>query len=223
MLLIFQRRHPFTTKFLREPSRACSHIRWHSYSNLVGSTFLRSSASPSVNSVCNSLCACVCAQDCICMCKFVWAQADVCHVFAVISFSCRVSQDLCYTVCSACQARLRLHSNSQHCARWEKNEFFSADLLWKGSKYTHTGVVLQQQSRWIALGCFSLQGKTKLLPKVSFGSFTESGWDQIWKICCKIIISKSCSIHTISLCDACILSLHSELQDKTNYNIHFVN
>lgn len=80
---------------------------------------------PSVNIVCNSLFACVCVQDC----KFVWAQADVCHVFAVISFSCRVPQDLCYTVCSACQERLRLHSNSQHCGTMGKNEFFSADLL----------------------------------------------------------------------------------------------
>lgn len=62
----------------------------------------------------------------------------VCHVFAVISFSCRLSQDLCYTVCSACQARLRLRSNSQYCATvGEKNEFFSADLLCKGSKHTH--------------------------------------------------------------------------------------
>lgn len=82
---------------------------------------------PYVNNACYVLCVCVCMCACISMCKFVWAEADVCHVFAVISFSCTVSQDFCYTVCSACQARLSLRSNSQHCAtvgfvvKWEQH------------------------------------------------------------------------------------------------------
>lgn len=91
---------------------------------------------PYVNNACYVLCVCVCMCACISMCKFVWAEADVCHVFAVISFSFPVSQDFCYTVCSACQALLSLRSNSQHCATVGKNEFFSTDLLWSGSKHT---------------------------------------------------------------------------------------
>ena len=128
----------------------------------------------------------VCA--CISMCKFVWA--DMCHVFAVISFSCPVSQDFCYTVCSACQARLSLRSNSQHCATVGKMSFSPLICCERGAN-THHGMGLQRQSRWIAFGCFSLQGKTKLLPKVSFGSFTESRLDRIWKICYETIIYKS--------------------------------
>lgn len=104
-------------KVPREPSHACSILDdtlnpiWlevHSVA-LLHSLLL-------IVCVIACVCACVCEQDCICMCKFVWARADVCHVFAVISFSCLVSQDSCYTVCSACQARLGLRSNSQRCA-----------------------------------------------------------------------------------------------------------
>lgn len=90
----------------------------------------------------------------------VGARADVCHVFAVISFSCLVSQDLCYTVCSACQAQLRLRSNSQHCATVGKKMSFSLLICCERGANTHIAMVLQRQSRWIALGCFSLQGKT---------------------------------------------------------------
>lgn len=87
--------------------------------------------------VCVIACVHVCAGRHVQICVGAGSFVGVCHVFAVINFSCQVSQDMRYTVCSACQAQLRLHSNSQHCAMVGKNEFFSADLLWKGSKYTH--------------------------------------------------------------------------------------
>lgn len=74
--------------------------------------------------VCVIVGVCICVHVCVRAGQHVHAQicvgagrcVGVCHVFAMISFSCWVSQDLCYTVCSACQARLRLHSNSQHSA-----------------------------------------------------------------------------------------------------------
>lgn len=86
--------------------------------------------------LCNRLHACVRTQDSINMCKFVQVGSCVvvCHVLAVISFRCLVSQDLCFTVCSA----YTLHSDSQHYTMGRgKTKFFSADLLLKESKHTH--------------------------------------------------------------------------------------
>lgn len=79
--------------------------------------------------VCVIACVHVCAGRYVQICVGAGSYVCVCYVFAVINFSCQVSQDMRYTVCSACQAQLRLHSNSQRCAMVGKNEFFSADLL----------------------------------------------------------------------------------------------
>lgn len=102
-------------KVSREPSHACS-ILDDTPNPIWLEVHFFALLHPLLLLVCVIACVHVCAGRHVQICVGAGSYVGVCHVFAVISVSCRVSQDLRYTVCSACQAQLRLHSNSQHCA-----------------------------------------------------------------------------------------------------------
>lgn len=133
------------SKVSREPSHACSILDdtlnpiWLKACSFSFFCICPPPPPPSINSVCNSLRAWLCMEDSIShvqICVGMVSCVGVCHVFAVISLGCWVSQDLCYAVCSACQAQLRLHSNSQHCAMVGKKWVFLCWFVVKGEK-TH--------------------------------------------------------------------------------------